>query len=469
MKWLNKLLGRKDYSSILSGFGIDKLSAQRRKVLRTVFMGSLIFHVGIGVIFGSYKFAQALLPEKTVFETPKVTKTYEPRKLEFKVKVQQQQRSSSRPSMMPRMVSTKLSNIALPEIKMDPKVIKTSFQPKFKAVTGAGLGAGLGTGYGIGGFGTGVSAFDFFGIKGRGDRIVILVDVSISMVEDERGGERGYQRVKDRIGKVVDALSAGAIFNIVVFADAASTFEKEMVVANEDYKTKAKSFLRSFNTGGSYGLTSGNVESSNLGLPAVGGTTRLDLALTAAFEQGADTILIISDGLPQVKKGHTAAQISGHRDSIANWNKKHEGAIQQWEASMANYTPQVSEEKVWIPDQPAIPARPPSKGALKEGQAIDRGSPGRPAIPGHWEVRRQVSNPHPPRPAPPPLPDPGMWNLADFVQHFKILHESLYVKKGKKLPIVHAIGYSIDKEGGSFLKALTETYHGRYRRVTKID
>jgi hypothetical protein len=61
------------------------------------------------------------------------------------------------------------------------------------------------------------------------------------------------------------------------------------------------------------------------------------------------------------------------------------------------------------------------------------------------------------------------WTLADFIQHLKILHETMYVKKGKKLPVIHAIGYSIDKDGGDFLKTLTETYKGRYRRVTKID
>jgi hypothetical protein len=65
--------------------------------------------------------------------------------------------------------------------------------------------------------------------------------------------------------------------------------------------------------------------------------------------------------------------------------------------------------------------------------------------------------------------EPGWWTLNDFLQHFKILHETLYVKKGRKLPIVHAIGYGIDKEGGSFLKTLTETYKGRYRRVTRVD
>lgn len=439
-------------------------------VMRRSLYASIIIHglilFGAGVFVISHIFYNK---ESTFVGQPPPMKTYEPRKLEFKVKVSKQQRSSSRPSMSPRMVSTKLSDIALPEIKVDPKIVKTSFQPKFKAVSGVGLGAGLGTGYGIGGFGTGVSSFDFFGIKGRGDKICILVDVSISMVEDEKGGEKGYQRVKDRINKVVDALQAGAMFNLVVFADAASSFEKEMVVANEDNKTKAKQFLKGFNTGGSYGLTSGNINPSATGVPAAGGTTRLDLALTAAFEQGADTILIISDGLPQVKKGVTAAQVQAHAAAVAAWNQQNAGAMQQYEAQMASYTPQVTSEKVWIPDQPAVPARPPSRGALKEGQAPDPGSPGRPAIPGHWEVRTHVANPHPARPQPPPMQDPGFWNLADFFQHFRLLNENFYVKKGKKTPVVHAIGYSIDKEGGAFLKAFTDAYHGRYRRVTKID
>jgi hypothetical protein len=172
----------------------EKWLARKRKkplsaVIRRSLYISIVIHglllVGAGVFVISHIFYNK---ESTFVGQPPPMKTYEPRKLEFKVKVSKQQRSSSRPSMSPRMVSTKMSDIALPEIKVDPKIVKTSFQPKFKAVSGAGLGAGLGTGYGIGGFGTGVSSFDFFGIKGRGDKICILVDVSVSMVEDEKGG-----------------------------------------------------------------------------------------------------------------------------------------------------------------------------------------------------------------------------------------------------------------------------------------
>lgn len=440
-------------------------------MLRRSLLGSLVFHGSLLLIAAVFVISNIFYNRESTFVgQPPPMKSYEPRKLEFKVKVSKQQRSSSRPSMAPRLVSTRTTaSITMPEIKMDAKAVKTSFQPKFKAFGGTGLGSGLGTGYGLSGFGNGVSAFDFFGIRGRGDRIAILVDVSISMVEDDKGGPRGYARVKNRINEVIDALNAGAMFNIIVFADAASAFETNVVVATEDNKTKAKMFLRGFNTEGNYGLTSGNLQPANIGIPTAGGSTRLDIALTAAFEQGADTILIISDGKPMVKKGVTAQQIQAHSQMVQAWQQQNQGALAAYEAQMAQMAtvpaaPAIS-ERVWIPP---TPARAPRKGGLKEGQAVDQGSP---AIEGHWEVRtHHAAGPAgPARPTPPPMADPGMWTLTDFIQHFNILQEKYYSGKGKKPPVVHAIGFAIDKEGNSFLKQLAEMYHGRYRRVAKID
>jgi hypothetical protein len=54
------------------------------------------------------------------------------------------------------------------------------------------------------------------------------------------------------------------------------------------------------------------------------------------------------------------------------------------------------------------------------------------------------------------------------VRHLEILHTELYQKKGKKLPVIHAIGYQIDREGGSFLKQLTRHYDGHYRKVGRL-
>ncbi len=445
---------RNEFIARFAGIGFMQLSERRKKILLYLLGISLGVHVVGLAIFGGWVILRARQEEQTVFVAPPPLRTYQPRELEHRVKVQKKQRSSSRPAVMPRLVASKVSDLALPEIKLDPKVINTSFQPKFKAVTGTGLGVGVGTGYGVGGFGTGVSAFNFFGIRGRGDKIAILVDVSVSMVEEQIGGPAGFVRVKNRIGEVIDALDEGAMFNVIAFADAASTWQKELVVATQDHKSKAKRFLAPFNTEGNWGLDSGNYYPPAIGVQANGGTTRLDLALTAAFQQNADTILIISDGLPMVKKGLSMEAMNAHARQVEEWNRRNQAEVAKWERESAGA--QYEEQRVWIPPQAAIVVP-------KEGQRA------RPATEGRWEVRRVRVGPHRPRPSPPAMPDPGYWTLNDFIEHLSILYAELYEKKGAKPPVVHCIGYQIDKDGGNFLRRLAAQYKGHYRRVARID
>ncbi|MDZ4200123.1 MAG: hypothetical protein U1E27_12660, partial [Kiritimatiellia bacterium] len=72
-------------------------------------------------------------------------------------------------------------------------------------------------------------------------------------------------------------------------------------------------------------------------------------------------------------------------------------------------------------------------------------------------------------PPPPTMPDHWRWwTLADFVEHFRILHAELYEKIGKRPPTVHCIGYQVDKDGRDFLRAFAKQYNGQYRTVTRI-
>lgn len=462
--WITKMLGPR----------WANLSTSRKRMLRLVLLGSLGVHVAAMLIFGGIVLVQRLTQEKTVFEAPPPARTYEPRKVELKVKVQKRQRSSSRPAVIPRLVSARPSELALPEIKVDPKLVTTTFQPKFKAVTGMGLGAGLGTGYGTSGFGEGVSSINFFGIQAKGERIAILVDVSVSMIEPERGGFAGYMAVKKRVQDVVESLREGTLFTLIVFADACSVLSTKMLYANAESRNKAKMFMQPFNSESSYGLDSGNFHGSgNVGVPAVGGTTRLDIALTAAMQAGADTILIISDGLPMVKKGLTQEQMQAHQGELANWQQRNAGAVAAYEQAAAAAAPAIAAaqaaapvQRVWVPP---TPARPPSKAPLREGAKPDPGSPARP---GYWqEVRQHVDTGRyigVSRPQPPPMPEPGYWKLPDFVQHISLLYEAHHKPKGLKAPQISCIGYQIDKEGGAFLRELSNHYKGQYRLVRKL-
>lgn len=431
---------------------------------------SIGLHAVVALAAGGIIVSHIFYNRETTFQgTPPPARQYDPRKLEFKVKVSKQARSSSRPSLAPRLVSAKANlEMSLPAIKMDPKVVSTTFQPKFKAVTGMGLGAGLGTGYGSAGFGEGVSAINFFGIQAKGERIAVCVDVSVSMCEAEKGGIAGYLMVKERVNQVVEALKDGTLFNVIAFADACSAMEPKMVYAGAETRQKARQFLQPFNSSeASLGLDSGNFSGVGGGLAAAGGTTRLDLALAAAMQMAADTILVISDGLPEVTKIGDPNQVSAYNNMIAQWRAQNAGAIAAAQTAIAAYNAAEAAApatRVWIPE---VPARPPGRAGIKEGAKAD---PGSPAIPGHWQVVQHHPGgvARPAMPAPPPMPPPGKWKLPDFVQHISLLYDANYKPKGLKPPVISCIGYQIDKDGGAFLNQLSANYKGQYRLVRKM-
>jgi len=476
----------KGRSTLLSGLGYYKLSRKRRKMLMYIFGGALVVQsIALMAVWG-WTIMQQRNEEVVIFRTPPPARRYEPRKLEHKVKVQKQQRSSSRPAMMPRMVSMRMSDLSLPEVKVDPKVIHTTFQPKFRAVSGRGLGAGLGTGHGTHGFGSGVANMNFFGLRARGEKVAILLDVSLSMVEDVRGGVKGFQQVKRRMNEVIDALPETALFNVVAFADAASAmnglrnlpprarksipslpvaFTEESGRSSPRPADSAAPRLRSLNSSASDSRVNISADSLSSG-------------------RWSATILVFCDGLPMVRKGYTQEQLNAHQQRLTQWNAENAARVAAWQQNYAaaQANAQQVTEKVWVPERPAVPARPavpprpPSKRPPKEGQPPDRGHPGspaqpaQPARPGYWTTRTVTRGGYsgPPRPQPPALGKPGNWTLADFVTHLNMLHEALYKERGQKPPQIHAIGYIIDDKGHTFLNGLAREFKGQYRRISKL-
>lgn len=447
----------KKQNVILSGLGFYQLSLARQKMLLRVLLISLGIHVVGLAVFGGMKVLESFRDETAVFEVPPPTRTYEPRQMEHRVKVQQQQRSASRPQVRPRMVSTRPSALALPEIQVDPKLVTASFQPNFRAVTGVGMGVGMGTGHGLGGLGTGASQFDFFGIRGRGSRIAILVDLSISMVMEsyELGvtdrGIRDFRQVKRHIGRVIDALGESTMFNVIVYAEAVSAWQPEMQVANDRNKRDAKRFLEPFNDSISQlGHRTGNFTRSEHGLQTgIGGMTRLDLALTKAMKTGADTILVITDGDAHVLRPLSDAERETQRQAVERWRRENERA-----SGPGDYV----EERVWVPAQEARAAIIRERGGVAAREARE----------GRWEVR-QVRRGGGGGGQPPRFPDPT-WDLDMFIRHMNLLHEQLYQPRGQPMPVLHIIGYRTDEqEWVRFNRNLARHFKGNYRRVSSVN
>jgi hypothetical protein len=158
---------------------------------------------------------------------------------------------------------------------------------------------------------------NFFGIRARAERAVILVDASLSMLTLSKGGAEGYERVKQEVLRVVHDLPEGGAFNVILFSDRACVFGREgLVPVDAASRARVAEWLRPLHDPGK--TSPATVQLAGMGrakllaefegdvyavkdreLPPAGGT-RVDIALLASFEQGPDTVFIVSDGEPQI-------------------------------------------------------------------------------------------------------------------------------------------------------------------------
>jgi hypothetical protein len=177
-------------------------------------------------------------------------------------------------------------------------------------LSGDGLGNGMGKG-------AGGHEVNFFGLKARAEKIVILVDASTSMLFPQKGGFDGYQRVKKEVIRVIQELPETGSFNLMLFCDSVYVFRsRELVPVTDESKQDATRWIEPLHqmdvrmaaammtTGAWAGPLLADFDSwrytpNDPELATTGGT-RVDIALLATFEQKPDAIFIISDGEPQI-------------------------------------------------------------------------------------------------------------------------------------------------------------------------
>src|SRR4051812_884175 len=92
---------------------------KQRKPMTATFLLSLAIHGALIAGFGSIVVFQYFKRPPVQFKTPPPPQIQkiDPRKLEYKVKMQQSQKKSGRPSVSPRLTSAGVGAISLPDIK----------------------------------------------------------------------------------------------------------------------------------------------------------------------------------------------------------------------------------------------------------------------------------------------------------------------------------------------------------------
>lgn len=281
-------------------------AAQRKRALNAMLI-SLGIHVLL--LIGAVSLTIMIISPKSkmMFEGKK-SPSLPARKLEHAIRVKQMQKQTRKPQILQRLVTEAPSKVALPEMPemTTPDVKNLRDTPLMNSRAGSigGIGGnGGGAGRGLTG-GMGYSDTKFFGENVRTRAITICMDISPSMIA------KGVTvDVLNETMNMLANMNVGTKFNVIVYVDGGLAFAPQLVYATQENKDKALAWLKQpFD-----GRQQGN-------LRGYSGSTPHE-AIRMAVEMGSDTVFVLSDDPPYLKKGdvNTGVEIPEHMENIEKY------------------------------------------------------------------------------------------------------------------------------------------------------
>lgn len=274
-------------------------TGRRRAMLTGIISLSVAAHVVALVLFGLWVVAEYFKEPEAVFEMQKDLRI-PPQSPEHRLNMARHEAMAPKPVMKKRLVSTRPSAIALPELppveveqalNLNTDILSGLNSSSLAGAAGLGSAAGL---TGGGGTGTGMS---FFGIRDKGQSVVIMIDVSDSMFGRtgdldystrklvKHGKEQSFQRIRDEAIALIDGLGANARFGIIRWSGSARSWKPALVPATDENKRLAKEHIQNEIDAHTAKATSGRP-----------GGTRHDYALEELFKLDPEIAYMLSDG-----------------------------------------------------------------------------------------------------------------------------------------------------------------------------
>lgn len=273
---------------------VDGLRKANRRTVTSAVMISIVAHVVLAVIGGIWVVASYIKSDPPQFVAPPVKLKIPPQTKQHRMNVAAHAALASKPTFKARLVSLRQTEFALPEapeisienmLVPDPSTIASSM------VTGLASGAGAGGGSGlVGADGKGLgSGINFMGIRADGRRIVLLFDVSQSVVNKAAASGMPLAKIKEETMKLIDGLPANSRFGIVQFVRNYKMFQEELVPATKPNRELAREWIENewSETGSMPRNGRGVISPSPNGLPPI---------LRRVFEMKPDVIFLITDG-----------------------------------------------------------------------------------------------------------------------------------------------------------------------------
>lgn len=207
------------------------------------------------------------------------------RELDHRVAVAELQQATAKPLPLEKLVTSALLPPDLPQL---PTVPALEFNPlensDFLARDAQALLAQSGLSGALGGLKSTASTAAFFGVEDSGERIVVIVNTSVSVRHKAQRRGVSWERIQDEVTGVIDRLDGGTQFAIVQFSQGVRVFPEFLAPATSANRSAARTW----------------VHTSLKGNPPVAADAPWfghEAAFEAAFRLEPDVIFLVTDGV----------------------------------------------------------------------------------------------------------------------------------------------------------------------------
>lgn len=275
-------------------FPVDPLKIQRRKLVMSVITVSVLVHVGVGVVATLWIVARYLAPPEAVFESRK-TVALAPKVFDPRMAAAELEAAAPKPVLDQQLASLRATDFALPDVPRLPSDQVAALDPSAVVsgpVTGLLEGGGAGGAAGGAGGGGALSSVQFFGIETRARSVVIVFDVSLSVLNKAQRAGVPITMIREETMKLIDGLSIHTTFNLVQFSRNYQPMAPEMQAPNDPGKAAAKEWLeKQFRTDGMLPRSARGVR-----VPEPGKDNGITFVLREVLAMKPDALFLISDG-----------------------------------------------------------------------------------------------------------------------------------------------------------------------------
>jgi len=261
-----------------------------RKLVITILIAVVALHVAVGIVAGILVVARYLLPPPATFEIQKDIRL-PAKEREHKMNMSEFDSMTPKPSFNDRLQSIRPTDFSLPELPkvpmdqmlpLDPSAIVSD---QVSSMVGtAGMGDGGSGGSGMGGMGNGVS---FMGVQSEGSKILLLFDVSTSVVNKAIKAGMPVSKIKEETSTLISKLPISSRFGVIQFTRNFKPFKTELLPATDQNRAEGTAWVESEWVESGMMQASSKVTSNPTGIIGV-------LALAAKMQP--DLVFIISDG-----------------------------------------------------------------------------------------------------------------------------------------------------------------------------